>query len=384
MGRRDYAGGAAPTTLTGPVTSVALVVPCVALTGWPDGVQGPFAVVLGRGTPKEEKILCDQILNGVELSVTQRGYDGTSAQDHSAGTTAEHVFTAIDADEANAHVNATQAHGVPVGSAIVGTGMAQTLSQKTLDFSPTGGKNVATNLPRSSSPEIDAALAVNASAIAQETADRIADVNAEEGARIAGDDARYTKAQVDSLLVAEQPTGAVTAFAGSAAPAGWILCDGRSVSKDTYPALFAVIGTTFGGDGLPNFQVPDLRGRDIIGGGAAKPLAGTGGADTHVIGATNLPPHVHTINHDHPNPTTSSDTHSHNLSTYTGSTGSTAGRAQEVSGGTSSTVTTASDSHTHTVDIPALTGDSGNGPGTSVPLETLDPYLVLNYIIRAR
>lgn len=381
MGRRSFAGGAVPTTSTQQFSAAASLLSVVSLQGWPDFSAGPFAVILDKDTPNEEKVLAVSY-SGTDITVSIRGYDGTTARDHSVGAKVEHCHTATDANEANEHVNATTGiHGLISGASIVGTTGAQTVTDKALDFGP--GNNVATNIPRLASPEIDSALTDISSDLATEVSARIADVNTEESARIAGDDARYTKTQTDALLVAEQPTGAVTAFAGSVAPSGWILCDGRAVSKDTYPALFSVIGTTYGGTGLPNFNVPDLRGRDILGGGT-KPLASTGGADTHVVGATNLPPHAHTVSHDHPNPTTSSDTHNHNLSTYTGSTGSTSGRAQEVTTGTQSTVATASDAHTHTVDIPAFVGDSGNGPGTSVPLDTLDPYLVLNYIIRAR
>lgn len=61
------------------------------------------------------------------------------------------------------------------------------------------------------------------------------------------------------------PAGAVTAFAGSALPEGWLWCDGQGVSKNEFPALFAAIGTTYGGTGSPMFNVPDYRGRFLRG-----------------------------------------------------------------------------------------------------------------------
>jgi microcystin-dependent protein len=62
------------------------------------------------------------------------------------------------------------------------------------------------------------------------------------------------------------PSGAVTAFAGVAAPTGWLLCDGSAVSRATYAALFSVIGTTYGsGNGSTTFNLPDLRGEFIRG-----------------------------------------------------------------------------------------------------------------------
>ena len=62
------------------------------------------------------------------------------------------------------------------------------------------------------------------------------------------------------------PTGTVLAFAGSSAPSGFLLCDGRAVSRTTYTSLFSVIGTTYGsGDGSTTFNLPDMRGRVAVG-----------------------------------------------------------------------------------------------------------------------
>jgi microcystin-dependent protein len=57
------------------------------------------------------------------------------------------------------------------------------------------------------------------------------------------------------------PSGAVMPFAMSTAPSGWLKCNGAEVSRTTYAALFAAIGTTFGvGDGSTTFALPDMRG----------------------------------------------------------------------------------------------------------------------------
>ena len=90
-----------------------------------------------------------------------------------------------------------------------------------------------------------------------------------------------TTAFVGAAVSVGMPTGAVIPYAGSAAPTGWLLCDGGSsgISRTTYAALFAVIGTTYGsGDGSTTFNVPDLRGRvpagkDNMGGIAANLLS---------------------------------------------------------------------------------------------------------------
>ena len=64
------------------------------------------------------------------------------------------------------------------------------------------------------------------------------------------------------------PIGSVQAFAGSTIPTGWLLCDGSAVSRTTYAALFAVIGTTYGtGNGSTTFNLPNLINIFIQGAG---------------------------------------------------------------------------------------------------------------------
>ncbi|HXJ22501.1 MAG TPA: tail fiber protein, partial [Polyangia bacterium] len=97
------------------------------------------------------------------------------------------------------------------------------------------------------------------------------------------------------------PSGA-NADAGTAAvPAGWLLCDGSAVSRTTYASLFAAIGINFGGgDGITTFNLPDLRGRTIIGAGhgtglTARTLGQTVGEETHTLSTSEMPAHSHTL-----------------------------------------------------------------------------------------
>lgn len=90
------------------------------------------------------------------------------------------------------------------------------------------------------------------------------------------------------------PTGAVTEYAGSSAPTGWLLCDGSAVSRSTYAALFAVIGTNYGaGDGSTTFNVPDVRGRVPTGKGSHADVDVLGDNDGSVL-ADRRPKHKHT------------------------------------------------------------------------------------------
>ncbi len=64
--------------------------------------------------------------------------------------------------------------------------------------------------------------------------------------------------------------GTIQMFAGNFAPQGWMFCHGQTVSISQYTALFSIIGTTYGGDGVNNFALPDLRGRVPVGSGEPK------------------------------------------------------------------------------------------------------------------
>lgn len=74
----------------------------------------------------------------------------------------------------------------------------------------------------------------------------------------------FVKGAIDSIQVTD--AGLVSYFAATAAPSGWIKANGAAVSRATYAALFAAIGTTYGaGDGLTTFNLPDLRGEFLRG-----------------------------------------------------------------------------------------------------------------------
>lgn len=69
-----------------------------------------------------------------------------------------------------------------------------------------------------------------------------------------------------AIAVLAVPTGTVVAFAGTQAPANYLICNGAELSRELYDRLFAVIGTAYGsGDGVTTFQLPDLRGEFIRG-----------------------------------------------------------------------------------------------------------------------
>jgi microcystin-dependent protein len=94
-------------------------------------------------------------------------------------------------------------------------------------------------------------------------------------------------------------TGDIKLSAAANPPGGWLLCDGSNVSRTTYAALFAAIGTANGtGDGSTTFGLPDLRSRVPVGAGQGPGLSNRangvrGGEENHTLSATEMPAHNH-------------------------------------------------------------------------------------------
>lgn len=77
------------------------------------------------------------------------------------------------------------------------------------------------------------------------------------------------------------------------APKGWALCNGQLLPINQNQALFALLGTTYGGDGRVNFALPDLRARTPIHTGNGHTLGEQGGEQAHTLSLAELPTHTH-------------------------------------------------------------------------------------------
>jgi len=167
------------------------------------------------------------------------------------------------------------------------------------------------------------------------------------------------------------PTATIVPWTDSSIPSGFLECNGAAVSRSTYSALFAIVGTTYGaGDGASTFNVPDLQDNVAMGKSGTKALASSGGANTvqstgNVGGST-------------ANATLSTGqlaSHSHSIVIRTGP-GGIANVASQTDGGVNSNFnsnnTGSGTGHSHNMSA-TFTGDS-----TSV----LQPYLTLIYIIK--
>lgn len=103
--------------------------------------------------------------------------------------------------------------------------------------------------------------------------------------------------------MSEQFLGEIRMFAGNFAPFGWAFCNGQVLSIETNTALFSLLGTTYGGDGVTTFALPNLQSRIPIhqgqGPGLSPYVIGQlGGAENVTLITQQLPQHTHTVNAD--------------------------------------------------------------------------------------
>src|SRR4029077_21138620 len=84
-------------------------------------------------------------------------------------------------------------------------------------------------------------------------------------------------------------------FAGNFAPPGWAMCNGQLLSIAQNTALFSLLGTTYGGDGITTFALPDLQGRVGMHVAGSHQQGESSGEELHTLTSTEMPSHAHGI-----------------------------------------------------------------------------------------
>lgn len=87
----------------------------------------------------------------------------------------------------------------------------------------------------------------------------------------------------------------IAIFAFNFPPKGWALCNGQLLPINQNQALFALLGTTYGGDGRVNFALPNLQGHVPIGEGNGHSLGERAGTESHTLNIAEMPAHTHTV-----------------------------------------------------------------------------------------
>jgi microcystin-dependent protein len=95
--------------------------------------------------------------------------------------------------------------------------------------------------------------------------------------------------------MAEPFVAEIRLFPFAFAPKGWALCNGQVLPIQQNNALFALIGTTYGGNGTTNFALPDLQGRAAMHFASGVPQGQSAGEESHTLLATEMPMHTHLV-----------------------------------------------------------------------------------------
>lgn len=173
--------------------------------------------------------------------------------------------------------------------------------------------------------------------------------------------------------------GIIKLFAGDYAPQGWLLCNGQLLSITSNTALYSVLGTTYGGDGVTTFALPDLRNRVAAGVSNTLPEGSVvGSASTVALGqgilsVANMPPHTHTAT-GVMNVNNVAGTSTDPTNNYLGSSGPATDKEYNDAAPTGTMNAGA---------ISVTVGSTGNGAPFTVQtnVDVMQPTLALNYII---
>jgi microcystin-dependent protein len=163
--------------------------------------------------------------------------------------------------------------------------------------------------------------------------------------------------------------GEIRLFAFPRAPTGWFACDGRLLSIDAYQVLFALLGTTYGGNGQTTFALPDLRGRLPVDQGSGLGLSTRVigqilGSEEVTLSSNNLPAHTHDY---------------HASTTNASANVPTGGELAALT--TDTMYTTVPGPYTEQMSPQAVTNTGGNGGFGALPHDNSMPTLTVSYCI---
>lgn len=165
--------------------------------------------------------------------------------------------------------------------------------------------------------------------------------------------------------------GVIKVFAGNFAPKGYLMCDGSLLQIQSNTALFSILGTTYGGDGIRTFALPNLKGRYPLGSGNVNaneyyPLGVQAGTTQTTLLQQNLPSFISQIK-----------VANSNANSITPSATSSIAITGTPNGREFSPIPSFVDGDPNTVINPK----SVSFTGQNLPINNMPPYLALNYII---
>jgi len=263
---RNYSSISEEKTLAANVTEASTTLTVnESTTGLP---TVPFVFVINPDTALEEAVLAT-VKSGSTYTIT-RNIEGGGVKSHTIGQSVRHMIVGSDLQLVHSHLdNTTTAHGIDTKAPLASP-----------TFTGTVVLPSATSIGSVTSTELGYVDGVTSAIQTQ--------LNA-------------LTSSIASIVTV--PTGVISQFAGPitsppAPPTGWLLCDGTAVSRSTYATLFGIVSTTYGvGDNSTTFNLPNLKGKVPVGLDASQTefnlLGETGGVKTVTLDVTQIPSHTH-------------------------------------------------------------------------------------------
>jgi len=183
-----------------------------------------------------------------------------------------------------------------------------------------------------------------------------------------------------TLLASLSPVGSFVPTALANQPDGdaWILCDGRGLDKDSFSRLYAIFGGSYG-ETETTFNVPDLRGRTMIGANPSIQLGAYAGSSEITLSAAQMPAHTHSVND-------TGHVHSVDDPGHAHATLAAAAQTASVAMGTGATEGTPGQTEAAQTGVAvqsATTGISIDSAGEGNPIDITPPSFAVNWLVRA-
>jgi microcystin-dependent protein len=162
--------------------------------------------------------------------------------------------------------------------------------------------------------------------------------------------------------------GEIRMFGGNFAPSGWQMCNGQILAISQYNALFAILGTTYGGNGTTTFALPDMRSR-------VPNHQGTGpGLSAYVLGQHSGSENVTILQSQMP-------VHTHLMKTVSAAAGQGFPSNNYLSSSNDPSDGNTINTYSNANPDGTLNANAVSTAGSSIPLEIMQPYLTVTFII---
>ncbi|MCL4641703.1 MAG: tail fiber protein [Pseudosphingobacterium sp.] len=192
-------------------------------------------------------------------------------------------------------------------------------------------------------------------------------------------------------MAADPLLSEIMIWAPNFAPRGWAFCQGQLLAISSNSALFALLGTTYGGNGTTTFALPDLQGRAVIGqgqspGGSNYTLGQTAGTETITLTSAQMPMHTHPATFTPTQGAVSVGVSTNQAQTHTASSGNVLAAPYDPNNAASLNGFIDQANAGTLVNLGGVSATGGGDvavgfAGGNIPFNIMQPYQVLNFVI---